>query len=92
MKYCVVSLLLVVIAGEATPGIQVAGFDDLLQLATGSSASHGYGMQERSDRSLANTFPFNASPDKNSKKVSLVVKEIQIDHAKIEGINLLELL
>jgi len=57
----------VAVAGEATPGIQLAGFDDLLKLATGSSASLGDGMQERSDRSLANTFPFNMSPDQNSR-------------------------
>ena len=32
------SLLFVVVAGDATPGIQLARFDDLFKLATGSSA------------------------------------------------------
>ena len=32
------SLLFAVVAGEATPDIQLAGFDDLFKLATGSSA------------------------------------------------------
>merc|ERR1712106_212869 len=70
MKCCVVSLLFAVVAGEATPDIQLAGFDDLFKLATGSSASNGDEMQERSDRSLANTFPFNTSPDPNSRQSS----------------------
>merc|ERR1712106_614513 len=70
IKCCVVSLLLVVVASEATPDIQLAGFDDLFKLATGSSASNGDEMQERSDRSLANTFPFNTSPDQNSRHSS----------------------
>merc|ERR1712106_1216553 len=70
MKCCGVSLLFAVVAGEATPDIQLAGFDDLFKLATGSSASNGDEMKERSDRSLANTFPFNTSPDTNSKESS----------------------
>merc|ERR1712106_481661 len=40
------------------------------KLATGSSASNEDEMKERSDRSLANTFPFNTSPDPNSRQSS----------------------
>merc|ERR1712106_642237 len=40
------------------------------KLATGTSTSNGDEMQQRSDRSLANTFPFNTSPDPNSRQSS----------------------
>jgi len=46
------------VKGEATPNIQLAQFDDLLKLATASWHSQDY-MQDRDDRSLTNTYPFN---------------------------------
>merc|ERR1712106_713905 len=45
-------------SGDATPQIQLAGFDDLFAIATGKLQPDP-AMLDREDRSLANTFPFN---------------------------------
>jgi len=45
-------------SGDASPQIQLAGFDDLFAIATGKLQPDP-AMLDREDRSLANTFPFN---------------------------------
>jgi len=60
----VVLLYLTVLTG-AEPGVQLAGFEDLFKLATeGSTGRHP--MQDRADRSLANTYPFHLGDKRGS--------------------------
>merc|ERR1711935_340959 len=52
-------------SGDATPQIQLAGFDDLFAIATGKLQPDP-AMLDREDRSLANTFPFNKGEQQRS--------------------------
>jgi len=57
MKLLCLLPMTVLTAGDANPGGQLAGFEDLFKLAMGRSNSHN-SQQDRGDRSLANTYPF----------------------------------
>jgi len=60
----VIGLVVALVAGDATPDIQLVGFDDLFKLTQGvSSNKNSDAMEPREDRSLLNTFPFNQVED-----------------------------
>jgi len=58
-KVLILATLLPLANSDASPQMQLAGFDDLFALATGNVQHDEVAMRERGDRSLTNTFPFN---------------------------------
>jgi len=63
IRLCVLYWVFAKILADSSPDIELAGFADLYQLARQEG-----GEKERQDRSLANTFPFNTSPDTNRRR------------------------